>query len=60
MPPLPKPRLQMPGNHPDSRTGGTATIISTALQKSERGHQLEEAKFHGGGVRVESCFTCST
>ena len=59
MPPLPKCWLQMPGDDPDSRTGGTNNPNATALQKSERGHQLDEAKIAGGGAGVESRFTCS-
>ena len=57
MPPLPKCWLLMPGDHPDFRTGGTATIMRAALRKSERGHELQEAKIAGGGVGVERRFT---
>ena len=58
MPPLPKCWLQMPGDDPDSRTGRAWGKIRAALRKSERGHQLQEPNIAGGGLWVESRFTC--
>ena len=57
MPPLQNPRLQMPDDDPVSRTGRAWDKFRAALQKSERGHELDKAKIHGGGAGADNRFT---